>query len=66
LRHALDEMGFAELPVVAAHAECLASLPLLHKDPFIRMLVAQSLAEPLVLVTNDEALSGYGETVRLV
>jgi hypothetical protein len=30
------------------------------------MLVAQSLCEPLILLTNDEALAGYGEVVRVV
>lgn len=39
---------------------------LLVKDPFDRMLVAQSLCEPLVLLTNDGALSGYGDVVRVV
>jgi len=66
LRPALVEMGFAELPVTGAHAESLARLPLLHKDPFDRMLVAQSLAEPLILLTNDAALTGYGQVVRVV
>jgi PIN domain nuclease of toxin-antitoxin system len=66
LRPALAEMGFAELPVMSAHAERLASLPPVHKDPFDRMLVAQSLAEPLVLLTNDSALAGYGEVVKVV
>ena len=66
LRPALQEMGFGELAVSGAHAERLASLPPIHKDPFDRMLVAQSLAEPLVLVTNDRALAGYGEVVRAV
>ena len=66
LRPALTEMGFAELAVSGAHAERLAGLPPIHKDPFDRMLVAQSLAEPLVLLTNDAALAGYGGVVRVV
>lgn len=66
LRPALAEMGFAELPVSGAHAERLASIPPLHKDPFDRMLVAQSLAEPLVLLTNDGVLAAYGDVVRVV
>jgi PIN domain nuclease of toxin-antitoxin system len=66
LRRALSEMGFLELPVTGAHAERLAALPPIHKDPFDRMLVAQSLCEPLVLLTNDEALAKYGELVRVV
>lgn len=66
LRPALAQMGFAELPVSGAHAERLAAIPPLHRDPFDRMLVAQSLAEPLLLLTNDTVLRGYGETVRVV
>ncbi len=66
LRPALTEMGFVELPVSGAHAEKLGDLPHHHKDPFDRMLVAQSLSEPLVLLTNDAQLGGYGEIVRLV
>ena len=66
LRPALAEMGFSELPVTGAHTERLASLPPIHKDPFDRMLVAQSLAEPLVLLTNDSALAEYGDFVRVV
>ena len=66
LRPAFAEMGFAELPVSGAHAERLASLPPVHKDPFDRMLVAQSLAEPLVLLTNDGVLAGYGDVVKVV
>jgi len=66
LRSVLPEMGFQELPVTGAHAERLASLPPLHKDPFDRMLVAQSQSEPLVLLTNDSALAPYGDLVRVV
>lgn len=66
LRLALLEMGFLELPVTGAHAERLVALPPIHKDPFDRMLVAQSLSEPLVLLTNDGGLASYGEVVRVV
>jgi PIN domain nuclease of toxin-antitoxin system len=66
LRPALSEMGFIELPILGVHAERLSRLPPLHKDPFDRMLVAQCLAEPLVLLTNDAALAGYGEVVHVV
>lgn len=66
LRPALTEMGFTELPVSGAHAERLASLPPVHKDPLDRMLVAQSLAEPLVLLTNDGVLADYGDVVKVV
>ena len=66
LRPALAKMEFAELPVTGAHAETLARLPPVLKDPFDRMLVAQSLAEPLVLLTNDGVLAAYGDMVRVV
>jgi antitoxin (DNA-binding transcriptional repressor) of toxin-antitoxin stability system len=56
----------AELPVSGAHAERLAGLPLIHKGPFDRMLVAQSLAEPLALLTNDGVLADYGDVVKVV
>jgi PIN domain nuclease of toxin-antitoxin system len=35
-------------------------LPELHKDPFDRMLIAQALAENLVIVSNDVVFNGYG------
>jgi PIN domain nuclease of toxin-antitoxin system len=65
-RPALSEMGFAELPISGTHAERLGSLPPIHRDPFDRMLVAQSLAEPLVLLTNDGVLADYGDVVKVV
>ena len=47
------------LPLEAAHAYEVYNLPLLHKDPFDRMLIAQALVEDLVLVTNDEDIHRY-------
>ena len=38
----------------------------IHRDPFDRLLVAQSLAEPMTLLTNDAVLVGYGPLVQLV
>ena len=55
-----------EFPLSGAHAEKLAGLPPIRKDPFDRMLVAQSFSEPLILLTNDTALAAYGEGVRVV
>ncbi|HSF15110.1 MAG TPA: type II toxin-antitoxin system VapC family toxin [Vicinamibacteria bacterium] len=66
LRSALIDMGFIELPVTGVHAERLVALPSIHKDPFDRMLVAQSLSEPLILLTNDDVLKEYGELVHVV
>ncbi|MDG4551359.1 MAG: type II toxin-antitoxin system VapC family toxin [Candidatus Contendobacter sp.] len=66
LLEALPAMDFAELPITARHAATVARLPPLHKDPFDRLLVAQSRTEPMILLTNDEGLSQYGDNVRLI
>lgn len=54
------QFGFLELQITFAHAEFAAGLPLLHGDPFDRMLVAQAMVEGLTLVTADVAIRGYG------
>lgn len=63
---ALPAMGLAELPVRAAHAVAVTQLPAIHRDPFDRLLIAQSLVEPLILLTNDTALARYSGNVRVV
>lgn len=54
------------LPVLPSHAVRVEKLPLLHGDPFDRLLVAQALSEPLRLVTSDRELAAYSDTVILV
>lgn len=56
---ATRESGFEELPVRLAHAEALRGLPMLHRDPFGRMLVAQARAEGLTLISRDSVLQQY-------
>lgn len=56
----LAEQSFEQLSVTAAHAHALRGLPLHHRDPFDRMLVAQSALEGLTIVTHDDALRAYG------
>ncbi len=53
-------LGFLELPVTMAHAEFASNLPMLHADPFDRMLVAQAMVEGMTLVTVDRRMAGYG------
>ncbi len=60
---AIDESGFRELPVRAVHAAGVAKLPSIHKDPFDRLLIAQSIAEPLRFLTADTVLKAYGDLV---
>lgn len=63
---AIEPAGFALLSVTCEHAARVGELPPLHRDPFDRMLVAQALTEPLILLTNDPLLVGYGSCVTLV
>ena len=58
--------GYRELPVTCEHTIAVNDLPLLHKDPFDRILVAQARVEGLVLLTVDKAVARYGEGVRKV
>ncbi len=63
---ALERAGFSELPISTVHAMRVAQLPDIHKDPFDRLLVAQALVEPAVLLTIDAQLRGYGPQVRVL
>lgn len=58
--------GLVELPISIHHAEAVRNLPLHHKDPFDRLLVAQAKVEGLTLVTADTRLSSYGIPVLQV
>lgn len=51
--------SFTALAVLVRHALQVAGLPLIHKDPFDRLLVAQALVEDLALVTSDAKLRKY-------
>ena len=66
LQATLPAMGLTELPVTAAHAVGVTRLPRIHRDPFDRLLVAQSIAEAMTLLTNDAVLRRYGDGVRIV
>lgn len=60
------EAGFIELPVRSETALRVAALPHHHRDPFDRLLVAQAMAEPAVLLTTDRILTRYTDLVTLV
>ena len=63
---AVPAAGLSLLPITGEHAARVARLPALHKDPFDRMLVAQAVTEPMILLTNDKALGRYGDLVQVV
>ena len=60
------QAGYRMLDIKPEHVELLDTLPPLHRDPFDRMLVAQSLAEPLRLITHDSMVARYGQGVLAV
>jgi PIN domain nuclease of toxin-antitoxin system len=55
----VDE-GFSVLSVSFAHLRRFGTLPRLHRDPFDRMMIAQSLAEGMPIATGDRVFAGYG------
>ena len=56
----LRRMGFLELTITVEHAQRAGQLAGAHRDPFDRMLIAQSQAENLAIVSNEEIFDGYG------
>jgi PIN domain nuclease of toxin-antitoxin system len=66
LRRGLLDHGYCELPIAGNHAAATAHLPPLHRDPFDRLLVAQALAEGVLLLTADEMVARYPGPVRFV
>lgn len=62
----LDAAGFQPLPITWQHTTEVRKLPMHHRDPFDRMLVAQAICEPLRLLTHDENLRVYSDLVTVV
>lgn len=52
--------GFDLLPISAEHGIRAGLLPGLHKDPFDRMLIAQSQSENIPIISNDAVFETYG------
>jgi PIN domain nuclease of toxin-antitoxin system len=64
----VEEFGFSWLDITNTHLLKVAELPTVqnHKDPFDRLLVAQAMSEPLILLAADIRLARYGDLVRAV
>jgi len=58
-RNVLDSQPFEQLDITVEHAHAIGNLPAHHRDPFDRMLVAQTKVEHLTLVTRDIHLKKY-------
>lgn len=63
---AIEESGFRELMISSRHAAKVHELPLYHRDPFDRLLIAQALIEPMQFLTADSMLEQYSELVMMV
>lgn len=60
----LRTQGMLELPISLAHAREAGSLPLVHRDPFDRMLIAQARVERIQIVSNESLFDAYGVSRR--
>lgn len=58
--------GLIGLPIEHSHALAVSSLPLLHRDPFDRLIVAQATALDVPVITSDPAIMQYEiETIAI-
>jgi PIN domain nuclease of toxin-antitoxin system len=58
--------GYELLDIVSAHVLAVGRLPMLHADPFDRILVAQALTVPLRLITHNARVARYSDTIIAV
>lgn len=60
LNASIQQCGFVELAISSVHALRTETLPFHHRDPFDRMLIAQSICESATIVTQDRLFQSYG------
>lgn len=51
--------NFIFLPIEKSHILALANLPMIHKDPFDRLIIAQALSEDMTIITDDGFVKQY-------
>ena len=66
LRRGLMDNGYNEITITGEHTMFITHLPPIHKDPFDRLLVAQSRVEGVLLLTADSWVAQYQGSVELV
>jgi PIN domain nuclease of toxin-antitoxin system len=66
LRRGLLDNQYTELCITSLHAIAVHDLPMIHKDPFDRMLLAQAKCEGMPLLTSDGVLRKYPGPVLFV
>ncbi|MDQ3266239.1 MAG: type II toxin-antitoxin system VapC family toxin [Myxococcota bacterium] len=60
----IQKAGFSELAIQVQHAQRAGGFPQEHKDPFDRMIAAQSLVENVPVIGKDDVLRGFGATLH--
>jgi len=65
-RHSFLEAGFSELPYTSSQAATMDLLPMHHRDPFDRMLIAQAKASGMKIMSHDDRFPAYGDCVLSV
>jgi PIN domain nuclease of toxin-antitoxin system len=66
LRRNLLDNDYSELAITSEHTLSIEGLPHIHKDPFDRILIAQSIVEGILLITADPIVAQYEGLVRTV
>lgn len=56
----VETHGFTPLPVLQNHALCAGTMAGEHRDPFDRMLAAQSIIEGVPILSSDQKLDAFG------
>ena len=62
MNQAVADLGLSVLPITVGYAEVVSALPLHHRDPFDRLLVAQAQTEGVPIVSAGPAFDPYGVT----
>lgn len=60
----LPQMDISVLPIIPTHVLAVESLPLIHRDPFDRIIIAQSIAENIDVISSDGVFGQYPVTVH--
>jgi PIN domain nuclease of toxin-antitoxin system len=63
---ALLDNGYSELPIISHHVVEIESLPPVHRDPFDRILVAQTTVDGITRLTTDSLVSQYPGPIKRV
>lgn len=60
VERAVDRLGYRWLALTRTHLRKLMTLPVIHRDPFDHLLLAQAVSEELLLLTHDDEMARYG------